>query len=358
MKLSDIIAVLETLAPPHLALADDPIGLHFGDPEQPVRRCAVCLDLTPGVWADACAADCQAVFTHHPLIYNPLKSLAETSPQRRLMTDVVRSGVGVYSLHTNWDAAPDGLNHALARAVGLEDGEPLEITYREKQLKLVVFVPQEALERVRVALGEAGAGVIGAYSFCSFRTPGTGVFLPESGARPHIGQAGRFEEVEELRLEVSLPEGALDAVVDAMLAAHPYEEVAYDVYELRGSEKAYGIGLIGDIASPCSFADLRERVSCALGHPALRCEGADSETVRTLAVCGGAGGSLLELAAKGGAQAYLTSDVRHHEFIAAQALGLGLIDGTHYATEIIGMRHLADKLRQALGGEVDVVFIP
>lgn len=358
MKLSELITVVEQIAPPHLALPDDPIGLHLGDPDQDIERCAVCLDVTPDVWRQAQAGNCQAILTHHPLIYHPLKSLTERTPLERLLSDIIRARVAVYALHTNWDAADDGLNHALARAAGLESGEPLEITFREKQLKMVVFVPLEALDAVRLAIGCAGAGVIGDYSFCSFRAPGQGAFLPGETATPHTGMPGRFEEVEEYRLEVVLPERLLDSVEQAMLEAHPYEEPAWDVYELRSPGRAYGIGLIGPLKTPTSFVDLKTRLSSALGHPALRSAGEDHKNIRTLAVCGGAGGSLLELAAAAGADAYLTSDVRHHEFIAASALGLCLIDGTHYATEIIGMRHLAEKLQSQTKERLEVVFIP
>lgn len=358
MILADVIAAADRIAPPQLALEDDPIGLQTGDPAWEVSRACVCLDATASVLRHAERIGAQAVFSHHPLVYHPLRSLAETTPHVRLLAGFVRSKIALYSLHTNWDVAPDGLNDALGRALGLTEMAPLEITNRPKQYKLAVFVPEQSLDAVRVAMGDAGAGVIGNYSHCSFRAMGTGSFLPLAGAHPHIGAAGLPEEVDEWRLEVVVGEHVLQEALRAMLDAHPYEEVAYDVYELADPRPAFGIGRIGQLDHPTTFAELQKRISDALGNPPLRVRGEPSRTFRTLAVCGGSGGDLIEVAASRGAGAYVTGDVRHHQFLLADSLGLCLIDATHEATESLGMRHFAERLAAQAGPEVEVTFIP
>ncbi len=357
MTLADIIRIAESLAPPVLAMGDDPIGLHAGDPSATVEKAAVCLDVTARTLAAARRAGAQAVLCHHPFIYSPLRSVAETGPHSRLLAEVVRSRTAVFSLHTNWDVASGGLNDHLADLLGIRDAAPLQVTRRGKLCKLAVYVPEEALERVRVAMGDAGAGKIGDYSHCSFRAQGTGTFRPLEGASPHIGTVGELEEVAEWKLEAVVLEEDLERVLAAALEAHPYEEAAYDLYELQTPGTAHGVGRVGDLEEPTSLCSFQQSVCAKLGDDTLRCTGEPGRIVRRVALCGGSGGDLVAMAAQSGADVFLTSEVKHHQLIEADALGLAVIDSTHRATETPGMRHFAKRLAESAGDALQVVFV-
>lgn len=356
MNLSDIIEISDKLAPPYLAVEGDHIGLQTGDPDWPISKVMVCLDITSHTLLEAIKEGAEAILSHHALIYNPVRSLAETTGYGRLLAEIIRSRVAVYVLHTNWDIAENGLNDALASSIGIENTVPLEITHRVKLFKVAVFVPEESLEPVRVAMGNNGAGAIGNYTHCSFRTKGTGAFWPLPGSKPFIGEVGRLEEVDEVRLEAIVPEGTLQRVLAAMLDAHPYEEVAYDVYPLENTGPSYGLGRVGSLAAPITFAKFQSSVSQALGLEAFQKVGEDSRMIKKVAVCGGSGGDYVEVAASSGADVYITGDIKHHQFLLAEACGIALIDATHKATESLGMKYFAERLSREAGGGVEVFF--
>jgi len=213
----------------------------------------------------------------------------------------------------------------------------------------VVFVPESHEKEVRQALGDAGAGFIGNYSHCTFRAQGTGTFLPREGANPYLGTVGQVEEVAEFRLETIVPEGILNQVVQAMLQAHPYEEVAYDLYPLANAGKpANGLGRVGDLPEPMSperfLAFVKERLSIT----AVRAVPGRPSLIRRVALCGGSGGSLIKEAVKKGAQAFVAGDLNYHEGHLAQSLGLMLIDAGHGPTEKVVLPWLAEQLQQKL----------
>lgn len=359
MTLAEIIRIADEIAPPGLAMDKDPIGLQAGDPAQAVTKVAVCLDLTLRVLGQAQREGAQAVIAHHPVIYRPLASVAETSPQGRLLAEALRSRMGIYVVHTNWDAAQDGMNDALAQAFGIAQTRPLEPASGERYYKLVVFVPDEAIDAVRMAMGSAGAGRLGNYTHCSFRSPGTGSFLPTEGASPHIGEINHLEDANEWRLEALVSHARLASVLQAVLQAHPYEEPAYDIIPVQTPPSAAtnGIGRIGKLTEPVPFAALKTRVLKVLGSPPMRAQGDDDRLVSKVAVCGGAGGDLIQLAHTQGAEAYITGDVRRHEFVLAEAMGLAVIDATHEATETLGMKHFARRLASRLSNNASVVWV-
>jgi dinuclear metal center protein, YbgI/SA1388 family len=356
MTVSDVIAALDRIAPPHLCLGDDPRGLLVGDPGAEVSRLVVALDITPEVAATAAALGAQMAVAHHPLIYHPLRTVRADEPHPGgVVLTCARAGIAVACAHTNWDVAPGGVNDVLAELLGLTDVRPLQITYREPLVKIAVFVPTENREAVLEAMAGAGAGAIGDYDRCGFWAPGTGTFRPLPGANPHIGTVGAPETVAEDRLEMIMPEGKWRAVVAAMVAAHPYEEVAYDVYPLKNAAAEFGIGRIGTLSEPLTPAALLARAQGALAFDAVRMVGPADRQVRTVAVCGGAGAFLLPDALAAGADALVTSDVRHHEFVDAAARGFLLLDAGHAATETPGARELARRLTADLPG-VAVTF--
>jgi dinuclear metal center YbgI/SA1388 family protein len=351
MKLSEMISVLEVIAPPEYAMANDRIGLQVGDPDQDINKIVVTVDATPSVISEAARRSAQLIIAHHPVIYSPLPSVRLDLYPQSLIYTIVKSGIALYVMHTNFDCADGGINDALAERLGIEGTKVMSPVYTEKLFKLVTFVPNEALEEVREALADAGAGVIGDYSNCSFQTSGTGTFIPGLGTAPYCGEVGKLERPSEIRLEMLVPKNALSSVVTSLLATHPYEEPAYDIYPLKNEGEQWGLGRIGKLKTRMTFDGFCEMVRDALEVEELRTCGDPDAQVHTVAVLGGAGGGEIPLAHSLGADVYVTGDVRHHELLQAQALGLNVIDATHFHTERPGMIGLAPKLHDLLSSE-------
>lgn len=347
MKLSDIIRILEEIAPPEYAQADDTIGLQAGDPGQDVRSIIVTVDVTPGVVSEVIRRKADLLVSHHPVINTRsglLSSVRGDLYPQSLIYRLVNAGAALYVMHTNFDAAPGGINDVLAERLGVVDTEVLLPTYTDKVFKLVTFVPAEAVDAVRDAVSEAGAGVIGNYTHCSFQSPGTGTFKPMPGAEPYVGKVGEMEHAAELRLEVLVPEDRLHDVISAMIEAHPYDEVAYDVYPLWNQGEVHGIGLYGRLQTPTTFGAFCAMACEVLQVPDPRVSGDPDSSVKTVALLGGGGSGRIELAHSKGADVYVTGDVGHHQFVLAKALGINVLDATHFWTERPGMMDLAPRL--------------
>lgn len=350
---------LDSLAPPSLALQDDPVGLLIGDPAAAVRGVVVALDATLPVAQAAATRGAGMLIAHHPLIYHPLRVVRRDDPIGEIVLFCARHQIAVAGAHTNWDVAPGGINDVLSDLLGLTQARPLQITHREPLVKVAVFVPPDAREQVLDAMAEAGAGAIGDYDRCAFLLPGTGTFRPLPGANPHTDTIGQVERTPEEQLEMVAPEAKTATVVTAMKRAHPYEEVAYDVFPLSNTAAEYGIGRIGRLKRPLSAERFLAKVRRALAFPEVRMAGPRARSVQTVAVCGGAGAFLMGDAIAAGADALATSDVRHHEFVEAEARGFLLLDAGHAATETPGTRELARRLGEALAPQdVPVTFLP
>ncbi|MBX6395270.1 MAG: Nif3-like dinuclear metal center hexameric protein, partial [Alicyclobacillaceae bacterium] len=326
----DLARWMDEWARPTLALEGDVNGLQIGDPAKPVSKVLVALEVTPEVAEEAIARGVDMILCHHAPLYRPARHLREDNPTGRVLRSLIRADIAVYNAHTNLDVAPGGVNDRLAQRLGLEDVEVLAPTWEERMFKLAVFVPVDHHRKVLDAVCGAGAGWIGQYSHCTFNVSGRGTFRPEEGARPFIGHVGDLEEVDEIRLETVVPEDRLERVVEAMLAAHPYEEVAYDVYPLRRPVRTFGIGRIGRLPSPMTLKDLAEFVKEALQAPGVRFCGDPGKRVSKLAVLGGSGMRWAEHARRRGADAFLTGDVKHHDALDAVAAGLAVLDAGHY----------------------------
>lgn len=344
-----VIRMIEALAPTGLAEQWDNIGLLVGDPQEPVKGVLVALDLNHEVIEEALAKEADFILVHHPPIFQPLKKLTTKEPVGKLLLQAVRQGLHICAAHTNLDKVIGGVSDQLAEVLGLTGTEPLSSTKKELNYKLVVFVPETHEYQVRKAIGDAGAGFIGNYSHCTFRAPGTGTFLPQAGANPFLGQVGEMEEAAEYRLETIVPEKLLPSVIDAMLEAHPYEEVAYDVYPLavEGAVKG-GLGRIGNLENPVSEEELIQLVKKRLQLTGLKVVPGTGEPIQRVAVCGGSGGSLVQVAFQKGAQALITGDVGYHEGQLAQSLGLTVIDAGHGPTEKVVLPWLQNRIEQAL----------
>ena len=362
MRVADVIALIEGWYPPHRAEDWDAVGLVCGDPDAEVRTVLLAVDPVLAVADEAVAMDADLLVVHHPLYLRGTSSVAATDPKGRVVHRLLSGGRALYAAHTNADAPDGGVSASIAAALGLVDVRPLDPDPFPPRDKLVVFVPTADADRLRAALADAGAGRIGDYDSASFSAPGTGRFRPLEGANPAIGSVGEVEAVAEERVEVVLDRSRRGAVVSAMLAAHPYEEPAYDVVELADvPDPTRGSGRIGRLAAPTTLRAFAEQAAAVFPATAggLRIAGDPDQPVQTVALCGGAGDFLLDRARRAGADVYVTSDLRHHPSSELREhAGAGgapaLIDVAHWAAEWLWLPTLRGRLADALGDTVTV----
>ena len=345
-RIQDLVGLIHKLYAPELAEDWDNVGLQVGDPGRPLDRVMVALD--PGLEAVEAARDAgaQALVTHHPLLFKPVKRLTPDDAVGKVLWTAVRDDVAIISAHTNLDCAVDGLNSWLAEKMGVEQAVPLQAVAGD-YLKLVVFVPVGHEEAVADALFSAGGGQIGAYDQCSFRSSGEGTFRPGPGTQPYIGTVGQREKTEEVRLETIIPKRKLLRVLEKMQKAHPYEEVAYDLLPLQNQVPGAGLGRVGKLAQQTTLGEFAARVKESLGCDHLRLIGADQMPVRKVALCGGSGAFLLQTAHRQGADVLVTGDVKYHEARQAEELGIALIDAGHFATEQLMIEQVTQSLQAA-----------
>jgi dinuclear metal center YbgI/SA1388 family protein len=332
--LHDIVTFLDTRAPARLAASWDNTGLLLGRRDQEIRKVLTCLTVTPEVVAEAVDEQVNLIVSHHPILFKGVKNLSEGSPEGRLLGPLLRTDIAVYSPHTRFDNCIGGINDRLAVSLQLSEVRPLRPLAGSAVYKLVVFVPKPDTAKVLDAMFAAGAGWVGdgRYSECSFRTPGTGTFKGEAGAKPVIGQVGTREEVEEDRVEVLVPVNLLNRVVEAMNGAHPYEVVAYDVYPLvpwnDGGEGR--IGVRKEVRTLTEFATFAGRQTEA---QAVQIVGDSARTVQTVALACGSAGEFLDDAIRAGADTFVTGELRFHDALKAEAAGIGVVLLGHYASE-------------------------
>lgn len=357
-KVRDIARIVEELFPVYLAQKWDNVGLQIGSLKDPVTRVLVTLDMDKEILEHARESKAEMIITHHPLFFAGVKAINYDKLPGSLIRDIVKSGISIYSAHTNLDAGERGLNQILAERVGLKDIKPLDKGYREPLYKLVVYVPADHEDIVRQAILEAGAGHIGMYNDCSFRVPGIGSFRPLAGSTPYIGQEGLLQEVEEYRLETIVPQTKLEKVLQNMLQAHPYEEAAYDLYRLERPERVFSLGRVGKLAAEIELKQFCDDIKKQLGLKYLRIAGDINKPVRKIAVVSGAGASFIGKARHQGCDALLTGDLKYHEAREAIESGLAVIDAGHQGTEQLMSSYLSDLLNaEVRQRDYDVDFI-
>ncbi|GAX91499.1 Nif3-like dinuclear metal center hexameric protein [Effusibacillus lacus] len=347
-RVRDVIRVLEEWVSPNLALEGDKIGLQIGDPTQPVNKILVTLDVTEEVVDEAIRIGAQMIIAHHAIIYSSIKTIRTDTHYGRTISKLLTHSISVYAAHTNLDVVEGGVNDVLARLLGLQNVEILDRLHNQRVRKLVVFVPKSHHDQVLQAICGAGAGWIGNYSHCTFNMEGIGTFKPEEGTNPFIGEQGNLEKVEEIRLETIVPEQLQEKVVRAMLEAHPYEEVAYDLYPLEIMGKPFGIGRIGDLKEKCKLDEFAMLVKSKLAVPGVRIVGKRDRMVKKVAVLGGSGSDWIDAALSKGADVLVTADLKYHDAQDAMFKGLALVDPGHNGMERIVVPAVADFLNEAL----------
>ncbi|RKN86945.1 Nif3-like dinuclear metal center hexameric protein [Paenibacillus ginsengarvi] len=330
-----VVALMERLAPKHIAVPDDKIGLQLGSLRKDISTVLVTLDVTDEVVDEAIALKAELIIAHHAIIYRPLSHLQTDTPAGRLYEKLIKHDIAVYIAHTNLDVADGGVNDMMAEALGLTVTGHLEDIHTDKLKKLVVFVPESLQEPVREAMFAAGAGAIGHYSHCSFNISGTGTFLPQEGADPFIGKFGKLERVAEVRIETIVPASAEKKVVQAMLKAHPYEEVAYDLYPMDLNGRTFGLGRVGKLPEAISLSAFGEHVKQALDVPFVRVVGVPDKEIRKVAVLGGSGSRYVRHAIFAGADVLVTGDIDYHTAQDALAAGIAIVDPGHNAEKIM-----------------------
>jgi dinuclear metal center YbgI/SA1388 family protein len=351
-RVRDIAEAIERIAPTPLSEGWDNCGLQVGDPEAAASRVLVALTPLNEVFDEAEEIESDFLLFHHPLIFDPIKSVGTDAYPGDLLSRAIRRDLAVYAAHTSYDAAPGGVSVALAEALGLRGSFEI-VSPRGALRKLVIFVPEENVDAVSDALASEGAGIIGEYTHCTFRTPGTGTFLGGEATNPYLGEKGRLEKVEEIRLETVVPAHAARRAAAAAVAAHPYEEAALDLYPLDGHPEGCGYGRIGTLPEPMTPDELREHVEGALGFPArLVADPEPGRRVERVAVLGGSGGSFVPEAS--GAEAYVTGDLDYHDALLADSLGLTAIDAGHAATELPSLEPLARRLAELVDVPVEI----
>jgi dinuclear metal center YbgI/SA1388 family protein len=379
MKIRDVAAVVETIAPLRLAQDWDNVGLLIGDPLTDVKNILLTIDVTGEVLSEAIKQKAKLIIAYHPIIWDALKKItsepavkprlapapaawaalatgAEAKAPRStrgLVYEVIRRGIAVYSIHTALDAAIGGVNDGLAEMIGIKNPQPIGDFVSHPagdNYKLVVFVPVASLHLVAEAVFAAGAGAIGNYSNCGFYSEGTGTFRPLAGAKPAIGKRGRTEKVQEVRFEAIVPAEKLAAVVDAMKKAHPYETPAYDVIRLSNSHEKFGLGRIGELERALPMKTIMQRIKKATGAKAIGIVGKENRLVKNAAVCAGSCGVIINLVIEAKADLYLTGELKHHQALAAQEAGLTCLCLTHTVSERFMLKKLAGQLRKQLKG--------
>ncbi|WP_077088946.1 Nif3-like dinuclear metal center hexameric protein [Mycobacterium rhizamassiliense] len=356
VRLSEVIEVLDAAYPPRLAESWDSVGLVCGDPDDALDSVTIAVDATPAVVDEV--PDGGLLLAHHPLLLRGVDTVAASTPKGALVHRLIRTGRSLFTAHTNADSASPGVSDALADALGLTVEAVLEPLSATADLdKWVIYVPRENAEAVRAAVFDAGAGQIGDYSHCSWSVSGIGQFLPHEGATPAVGSVGNVERVDEDRFEVIAPARLRGAVWSAMRAAHPYEEPAFDVFAMVPLPGDVGLGRICALPQPEPLGAFVSRVSGALPQTSwgVRAAGDPDLAVSRVAVCGGAGDSLLGAVAGAGVQAYVTADLRHHPADEhRRASGVALIDVAHWASEFPWCDQAAQLLRSRFGSSLSV----
>jgi len=353
MRCDRIIKIIEDWAPKSIAWEKDNVGLQIGSLRREVKNILLCLDVDEKVVHDASLKNCNLIISHHPLLFRSLKKLdTEKDKISRIIEKLIKKDITLYSAHTNLDFTKDGVSFQLAKKLKLANQKFL-VNLSSNQNKLVVFVPLTHSNEVADAMHNAGAGIIGEYSNCSFRSSGIGTFKGLEKSNPRLGVKGKIEKVEEVKIEVLVNSFDLNKVIAAMKKVHPYEEVAFDVYPLANENVNYGMGVIGELEKELSEKEFLNLISKSLKTKNLRFTHGSKSKIKKVAVCGGSGSDLLDKAMQNNADAFVTADVKYHTFQDAEK-NILLIDAGHYETEIPILDKVKRKLEKSITDKTKV----
>lgn len=330
----EILQIIDRKAPFRRAEEWDNVGLLIGDPDKKVERILFSLDVTQRVVQEAIEKKAGLIVSHHPVLFSPIKEIRWDTYKGKMLKDLMANDICVLCAHTNVDIYPYGINGFLADRMGLIECEPLRLKDVDAFYKLAVFVPRDYVESVLHSLFEAGAGKLGLYEACAFRQDGLGQFKPVGDATPFIGERDVLEIVEETKVEVLVSHQALEGVLTALFKSHPYEEPAFDLFELKSKQDDYGLGVVGDLKEPLALEEFIDKTKGVFGLDYIRYGGAGHAKVQRIAICSGSGGDLLGDAIAVGAEVYITGDLKYHEAQNAMEAGVTVLDVGHHASEV------------------------
>jgi dinuclear metal center YbgI/SA1388 family protein len=344
MTVREITGVLEELAPPVYQESYDNSGLLVGEPTNEVNKVLVCLDCLETVVDEAIEKGAEMIVAHHPIVFGGLKRLTGKTYSERVVMKALRNNIAIYAIHTNLDNVQAGVNKKIGERLGLENLHILS-PMPQSLYKLVTYTPSNKTDMVMQALFTAGAGHIGNYADCSFTHEGVGSFRGLKGTNPFVGETGKRHFEKENKIEVVVPKHLKSSVVDALLKAHPYEEVAYDLYKLENTNQQFGAGMVGELATEMSEEDFLQFVKKALKTDCIRYTALLNKPVKRVAFCGGSGSFLLNDAIAAGADVFITGDFKYHQFFDADKK-LVIADVGHFESEQFTIDLLADYLME------------
>jgi dinuclear metal center YbgI/SA1388 family protein len=342
MVIADIIQHLETLAPPGLQESYDNAGLITGQPGWECTGILCSLDATEAIIEEAIANNCNLIVAHHPIVFGGLKKINGKNYVERTVIAAIKNDIAIYAIHTNLDNVIHGVNGKIAEILGLQKVQVLQPKQGQLQ-KLITFVPHQQAEQVRTAIFNAGGGHISNYTECSFNTEGTGTFKAGEGTNPYTGNIGEQHREPETRIEIIFPAWLQGAVIKAMQAAHPYEEVAYDIIPLLNQHHQTGAGLVGNLPQAMPETDFLQILKKLFQVPVIKHTALLQKNIQRVALCGGAGSFLINNALRSGADIFITGDMKYHEFFDADNR-LIIADIGHYESEQFTINLLADGL--------------
>jgi dinuclear metal center YbgI/SA1388 family protein len=344
-----VFKIMDQWAPKNLAYEWDNVGLQIGSYNKPVKKVMITLDVLESVVDEAIENQVDLIIAHHPLLFKSIKQINTDTPAGRVMEKLIKHDITVYAAHTNLDAAEGGVNDMLCDRLGVDEREVLIETGKEQLYKLAVYVPSTHLDAVRDVLSVHGAGHIGNYSHCTFQTLGQGTFKPLAGTDPFIGSPNETAFVDEIKIETIIQESKLTSVIHAMIKAHPYEEVAYDVFPLKNAGKNIGIGRIGTLTPSMNVEALCAHVKAVMDISHLRVIGDLTKKAKKVAILGGSGEKYIQTAKQKGADVYITGDITFHMAQDAWVSDIPVIDAGHYIEKVMKhstKNHLVDKLQE------------
>ena len=353
MNLKSLIKKIENKYPLNLAYDWDNVGLLVGDFNMDAKKVLVVLEANEKVINEAIENEVDLIITHHPFIFKKINKINTSDLKGKLIHKLIKNDVALYSMHTNFDIAFDGLNDYFMELMGFEDCKILDITNNEVLYKLAVYVPTTHIKKVKEALAKSGAGHIGNYSHCSFSSEGIGDFKPLEGTNPFIGSVGEIESVEEIKIETIVPQKVLGGVISSMINAHPYEEVAYDLYKLENKGKSVGLGRVSKLKEDISLQELCNNIKEKLNMTHIRLVGDINTKISKVAVVTGSGADMVKKAQRAGAEVIITGDVKYHDAQDALDMGMCIVDCGHFDTEDIfkdAMKRFLDNIE-----EIDVI---
>jgi dinuclear metal center YbgI/SA1388 family protein len=331
MRVREIISHIESFAPLSYQEPYDNAGLQTGHPDEEVKGVLICIDITDAVIEEALRLGANLIISHHPLIFGKLKKLTGSNYVERLVIRAIRQNLSIYAAHTNLDAVHTGVNHKIAEKLGLKNTGIL-VPVADHLRKLVFFVPPDHAGSVREEIFRAGAGHIGAYDMCSFSTMGEGTFRGSEESDPFVGERGAMHTEPELRMETVFPKEREKSIIQALIRAHPYEEVAYDIYPLSNKYDQAGSGGIGELEKPLDEESFLRLLKDRFKTPLIRHTGLLDKKINRVALCGGSGSFLLPGAIAAGADAFVSGDFKYHQFFDADRRIL-VADIGHYESE-------------------------